>query len=343
MKRKGINYDVGTFTTPGTSSREIFDRAVVQREITIIKNDLHCTAIRISGQDPDRLLYAAQCALQQGLEVWFSPALINATPAETLDYFRECARAAEELRLQWPQMVFVTGTELTFFMRDLVLGDTPTERMQTFMKPWRLIQSALQRGSFDKNLNRFLADAAQTVREHFKGPLSYASGVWENVDSSLFDFIGVDYYRDALTKKNYQEKLRKYASAGKPLVITEFGCCTYAGAEEKGGYGWAIVDRSQNPPRLKGAYTRSEETQANLITSSLDIFEAAAVDGAFVFTFVMPKYPYHEDPRLDLDMASYGIVKCFEDRLGTTYPTLPWEPKQAFHALAAYYNRASQT
>jgi hypothetical protein len=67
------------------------------------------------------------------------------------------------------------------------------------------------------------------------------------------------------------------------------------------------------------------------------------VDGAFVFTFVMPKYPYHEDPQLDLDMASYGIVKSYADRLGTTYPDLPWEPKQAFHALAAYYNRASQT
>ncbi len=337
MKRKGINYDIGTFTTKDSSSREEFDREVVRQEIGIIKNELHCTAIRISGQDLERLLYATQCALQNGLEVWFSPAFINATPAEMLEYFRECARAVEELRAQGSSVVFVTGTELTFFMKDLVLGDTPAERMQSFMKPWRLIKSAILRGSFDKNLNRFLADATQTVREHFKGPLSYASGAWENVDWSLFDVIGVDYYRDATTKLKYREKLRKYTALGKPVVITEFGCCTYEGAEEKGGYGWAIVDRNQKPPRLKGSYVRSEEVQARLISDSLDIFEAENVDGAFVFTFVMPKYPYREDPQFDLDRASYSLVKSYEDHLGISFPNLPWEPKQAFYALAARY------
>jgi hypothetical protein len=346
MKRKGINYDVGTYTSKDSSSREKFDHAVVQREISIIKNDLHCSAIRISGQDLGRLLFATECALQQGLEVWFSPASINATPSEMLDYFRECARAVEELRTRQadrPDIVFVTGTELTFFMKGLVLGDSPAERMQAFIKPWRLIKSAVQIGSFDKNLNRFLADATKAVREQFKGPLSYASGVWENVNWVPFDFIGVDYYLDAMTKNNYREKLRKYASAGKPVVISEFGCCTYQGAEEKGGYGWAIIDRSQNPPRLKGEYQRSEETQAKLISDSLNIFEEEKVDGAFVFTFVMTKYPYNEDPQLDLDTASYSMVKSYPDRLGSTYPDLPWEPKKAFYVLAAAYNSSEQT
>ncbi len=337
MNRKGINYDVGTFTTQDRSSREVFDQQVVQQEIGIIKNDLHCTAIRISGQDIDRLRFATQCALQNGLEVWFSPAFINAAPAEMLTYFRDCAKAVEELRAQWPQVVFVAGTELTFFMKDLVLGDTPAERMQSFMKPWRLIKSAILRGSFDKNLNRFLAEATQTVRDNFKGPLSYASGAWEGVDWSPFDFIGVDYYRDVGTKMNYREKLRKYTSLGKPVVITEFGCCTYTGAEDKGGYGWAIVDRSQVPARLKGDYQRSEEIQAKLIGDLLDIFEAENVDGAFVFTFVMPKYPYREDPQFDLDMASYSLVKTYENRLGTVYANLPWDPKQAFYVLAEKY------
>jgi hypothetical protein len=339
MKQKGINYDVGTFTTKDSSSREEFDHTVVEREIGIIKNDLHCTAIRISGQDIDRLLFATQCALKQGLEVWFSPALINATPAETLDYFRECARAVEPLRARNANVVFVTGTELTFFMKDLVQGDTPADRMQTFMKPWRLIKSTLQRGSFGNNLDRFLGNAVRTVRYEFKGKLSYASGAWENVDWSPFDLVGADYYRDAYTRKNYIKRLHQYTLTGKPVVITEFGCCTYAGAEEKGGYGWAIVDRSQNPPLLKGKYMRSEETQAKLIGDSLAIFEAEKVAGAFVFTFVMPKYPYHADPQLDLDMASYGIVKSYADRLGFTYPDLPWEPKQAFTALAAIYGQ----
>lgn len=36
-------------------------------------------------------------------------------------------------------------------------------------------------------------------------------------------------------------------------------------------------------------------------------------------------------------MASYGVVKILEDRLGHTYPDLAWEPKAAFTALADYY------
>jgi hypothetical protein len=66
------------------------------------------------------------------------------------------------------------------------------------------------------------------------------------------------------------------------------------------------------------------------------------VDGAFAFTFVMPKYPYHPDPRFDLDMASYGLVKSYADRAGTIYRGVPWDPKQSFRALADYYARAGR-
>jgi hypothetical protein len=37
------------------------------------------------------------------------------------------------------------------------------------------------------------------------------------------------------------------------------------------------------------------------------------VDGAFAFTFIMPKYPHRPEPALDLDMASYGQVKSYAD------------------------------
>lgn len=98
MNRKGINYDVGTFTRgKETSSRDIFDPVTVQREIQIIKNDLHCNAIRISGQEVARLTMAAEFALQQGLEVWFAPAYIDADEQETLTYFAECAKVLMHL------------------------------------------------------------------------------------------------------------------------------------------------------------------------------------------------------------------------------------------------------
>ncbi|GIM47720.1 hypothetical protein DNHGIG_32690 [Collibacillus ludicampi] len=75
---------------------------------------------------------AAEFAIQQGLEVWFSPALIDADEQETLIYFAECAKAAEKLRMQSPHIIFVAGCELTFFMKGLVEGDTAFDRMQNF-------------------------------------------------------------------------------------------------------------------------------------------------------------------------------------------------------------------
>jgi hypothetical protein len=338
MHRKGINYDVGTLTiSKDTSTRETFDPVIVQREINIIKNDLHCTSIRISGQDMTRLLLASEYALRQGLEVWFSPRWIDANEQEMLTYLAQCAQAAEQLRQQTPQVIFVVGCELTFFLQGLVDGKTALERMNTFMKPWRLLKSTLVKGPFNKRLNAFLAQATDVVRKSFHGQLTYASGPWETVDWTAFDFVGIDYYRDARNTSSYRQTLRKYFAYEKPVVILEFGCCTYQGAEEKGGYGWAIVNRNTTPRQLQGAYVRDEQVQATYLSELLDIFREEQVEGTFVFTFVMPSYPYNDDPRYDLDMASYGLVKSYANQMGRTYNEMPWEPKESFRRLAHAY------
>lgn len=71
MRGKGINYDTGFFPG-GASSRESCDPDVVRRELQIIADDLHCTAVRISGGVPARLTVAAEHAAAAGLQVWFS-------------------------------------------------------------------------------------------------------------------------------------------------------------------------------------------------------------------------------------------------------------------------------
>ena len=58
MRGKGICYDAG-FLHAGVSSRERFDLDVVAREMRIIHDDLHCTAVRITGGDPERIEGAA--------------------------------------------------------------------------------------------------------------------------------------------------------------------------------------------------------------------------------------------------------------------------------------------
>jgi hypothetical protein len=51
MRNYGINYDTG-ITAEGDSTRKRFEDAVVQRELHIIASDLHATAVRVSGDDP---------------------------------------------------------------------------------------------------------------------------------------------------------------------------------------------------------------------------------------------------------------------------------------------------
>ena len=116
----------------------------------------------------------------------------------------------------------------------------------------------------------------------------------------------------------------------------EFGCCTQQGAEEKGGIGWAIVDWKKEKPELKNHYVRDEDVQAKCLTDLLRLFENEDVYTAFVFTFVSYSYPYNSDPRYDLDMASYGIVRTIQNS-EQGFEGLNWLPKKAFFHLADYY------
>ncbi|PXY30341.1 hypothetical protein DI005_12065 [Prauserella sp. PE36] len=61
------------------------------------------------------------------------------------------------------------------------------------------------------------------------------------------------------------------------------------------------------------------------------------MDSAFVCPFASYHLPHRDDPRADLDRASYGVVKVLTgaDR------DVPWEPEAAFTALAEYYGRTA--
>jgi hypothetical protein len=101
-------------------------------------------------------------------------------------------------------------------------------------------------------------------------------------------------------------------------------------------------------------YVRDESEQARELTELLSIFDAARADATFVMTFAAPLNPTSNDSLYDLDMASYSLVKSFggrlgplgaahpeapwdHNRLGTTYPSMPWEPKESFRAVADFY------
>jgi hypothetical protein len=189
-------------------------------------------------------------------------------------------------------------------------------------------------GEVCAELSGYLSSVAAQARDRFGGKITYAAGPWEEIDWTPFDIVSVDGYRDATNKDYFAYLIQRRFQDGKPVAITEFGCCGYAGAADKGGMGWAIIDYDASPARLDGDYTRDEDEQVRYLDDLLAIFDAAGVDSAFWFTFAGFKFPRRDDPRADMDLASYGLVAISDD-LGTT-----WEPKKAYHALAAAYATA---
>ncbi|TLS41388.1 transposase [Streptomyces montanus] len=101
------------------------------------------------------------------------------------------------------------------------------------------------------------------------------------------------------------------------------------GADQRGAGSFWIVNWFAVPPRIRGDHPRDEAVQARYLGELIDQYDAERVHGCFVFTFAMPDFPCHEDPRLDLDKAGFGIVAVTGDGA--------CRPKEAFHEVARRY------
>ncbi|MNH46366.1 hypothetical protein D3C79_1091220 [compost metagenome] len=69
----------------------------------------------------------------------------------------------------------------------------------------------------------------------------------------------------------------------------------------------------------------------------LQIYKQEHIYGAFVYDFIMPNKPFSPDPRYDLDMGSYGIIKVYPEDSDKPYSSGHWEPKKAFQEISEYY------
>jgi hypothetical protein len=133
-------------------------------------------------------------------------------------------------------------------------------------------------GELPRKLNAALGASAAAIRDHFQGPVTYASAPWEAVDWAKFDVVSVDLYRDSSNAAGYRDLLRSYARFAKPVVVTEFGCCTYTGAADAGGLGFTVLDYDTQPPYLKLNVTglhRNEAEQARYLTEAFRAMAAA--------------------------------------------------------------------
>jgi hypothetical protein len=339
VRAKGMTYDTG-FVRDGINSLERFDPDLVRRELTIIRDDLHCNAVQIVGGDPQRLELTARSAAELGLEVWFSPYPLDLTTDEMLRLFLDSADRAERLRTAGAEVVFVTGVELSIMNRGFLDGDRIEERLS------RLLANpdgrAERIAEVRTRLNHFLRTAVAAVRERFRGKVTYAAIPFEGVNWDLFDFVTLELIRSAEVADRYRDGVRDLVALPKPVAITGFGTATWRGASDVAPRSMEIldIDEATGAMRLNGQYQRDEAGQAAYLGELLEIFDSEGVDSAFVHLFALYNLRHRPDgdPRDDLDLASLGIVKVLDGRNGDTYPDMPWEPKAAFATIAERYS-----
>ncbi|KAI7107267.1 hypothetical protein KC340_g10489 [Hortaea werneckii] len=344
----GVVYDVGLNFTGTGYSVDPFNPALVKQDMHVIATQLHANAVRIEGEDISRLMLAARAAHDVGLAVYFNPWKMNATAEETRDYLSEAAKAAEQLRsANSLDLVLLVSCEYTIFSQGCFPGDTFAERATWLGTQFSLggettiahpPQAVLDKST---HLNEILRPLVETARKHFRGPISYSAGSWERVDWSIFDIVGIDHYRRGESAEDYVSSLEKYR-LGKPLGIMEVGCCAYEGAGARGDGGFALLKGVNSDGsgifENDAVPIRSEKEQADYIETQLRLLQSQDLHAAFVFLFSFPSFPAGEGNR-DLDMMSFSLVKTFHDSDARSKAMPPWAPKEAFHRLAAIYDR----
>ncbi|MBL1100650.1 abortive phage infection protein [Streptomyces coffeae] len=330
LRYRGVSYEVIDGETPFTG----WNATRMRHDLRAIRDQLHASSVSVFGTGVERLAATSSEAAERGLHVWLQPRLADVPQREILDHLAETGRHAERLRRQGAEVHLSVGAEFMLFVPGIVPGASAVERIKN------LTSGNVDLKKMMRELRSFTARAAKVGRSVFHGKLTYGAAQDEAVDWNLFDLVSVNYYASFARRADHVRELAKYRRWGKPVVVPEFGTCTFQGAPEKGGMGWDVVDYDKEPPEIIGDLVRSERTQAAYLTDLVDVFESMDLYAALVYQFVTPDAPHRHQPRYDLDMASYSLVKAIWKTPEGPTAHWHWEPKEAFHALARHYGRA---
>jgi hypothetical protein len=330
---KGIAYDTGGGPAD-EDSRALWRNSIMRGEIHAIRHRLHANWVSIYGSDVRRLIDTATAALEDGLTVSIQPRSFDEPQAAALAKLRQVAVEAERLRKCFDQeVILVVGCEFMLFTPGIVPGANFNERVEY-----------LSKGNFDmavlqRKFRTFTTRMVKVARSNFRGRVSYgAASDLEQVDWSIFDIVGLDYYSYHSRYADHAKELEPFHRWKKPILILEFGCCTFTGAAKLGGMGWNIVDYSGHVPVIPPQYVRNEQEQADHLTKMVQVFTKHGFLGASPYTFISPDAPHrpHDRPH-DEDMAAYSLCKVL--RIDDADPASPyhWLPKKSFHAMSRAY------
>ncbi|MET9226613.1 hypothetical protein [Lentzea sp. NPDC003310] len=333
-KRGGVCYDTGVLHAVGDPlSRARWSRPQLEREIRLIAEDLRCPSITAFGTDLGRLAETTDTALRHGMRVFVQPRLYDHPQEEVLAHMAEAARTAEKKR-RGDEITFVTGCEHFLFTPGIIPGDTFLDRIAA-------MPSITDWPAVIRRFREFMAKAVEVTRREFCGRITYGAAAGADArwnDWSLFDLVGLDYYQHFETDAEYTADLDGYRRWGKPLMVLEYGCCTFTGAAVAGGMGWDIVDYEADPPVIKPGFERNEREQADHVARMLRVFAAQPdVEGSHLYSVITPDSPHHPTCRdRDYDMASYSLLRTIRERFDDENSPYRLEPKKSFHAFQRF-------
>lgn len=330
--RGGVCYDTGVLGAAGEPlSRVRWSRGQLEREIGMIAHNLRCPSITAFGSDIGRLVETTAAANRHGMDVFVQPRFYDHPQDEILEHMAETARRAERQR-RGDNVKFVTGCEHFLFTPGIIPGANFTERIANVPN--------ISDGEWPAIIRRFrefMARAVEVTRREFHGRITYGSAAGADAlwnDWSLFDIIGLDYYVFFGTDAEYTKDFDQYRRWHKPIMVLEFGSCTYTGAAEAGGMGWDIFDTVPNPAVVKPGIVRNEREQAEHIARMLKVFGKENLAGAHLYSVISPDLPHHATNRdLDYDVAAYSLYRTIRERWDDESSPYRLEPKQSYHAF----------
>lgn len=245
--RKGINYSI-EYGDEGFLHRLFFQKkdTTIKSDLLFICDKLNCKKVRIFGSQIDKLITAGKTSLTLGIFPWFSPRFVDSDYKTTKKLFKEFCFKAKNAGL---------GKEPLFVANELLLdcSDLLGRKINSWPKRVNIVLNELKTGKvFD--VTDKITDLVKIARESgWKGPLSYASFMYEIVDwESVADdnfIVAQNLYWEKDPKTNraeetetYEQKVEKLIEIanGRNIVISEYGAVPHKDGLAAGGGGFML-------------------------------------------------------------------------------------------------------
>ena len=268
---KGISYFVD-IRQPSTRPM-----GAMEEHLDSIRGELGCNGIRIEGLD-ETILDCVKLAIDHGFEVIMPcPHYYNYDSHETAKKIAEFAAKTEKLRGQSDRIILQIGNEFTLDKTGIIEGDNWTDRASSF--------GSQMYSGWENRFESFIVEVVQSARTGgFGGKISYAAMMYEPVPWEMFDVVCINeyiaYYRST---DQILSKIKTVNRYGLPVYISEFGCCSFVGADYWGGIGPTQIKVPGN--QFVGP-TYDEDVQARYIDEfTKSITDRTRIEGCFLFDF----------------------------------------------------------